>query len=567
MERVWILDTTLRDGDQSPGVALNADQKLEIARALAALRVDVIEAGFPASSPGDFQAVRRIAREVRGCVIAGLARAVPADVDACGEALRDAESPRIHIFISSSDIHIMHQLEKSREEVLEMARAAVARARRYCSDVEFSPMDATRSDRRFVYQMLEAVIDAGATVVNIPDTVGYAIPEEFADFIRSIRENVPNIHRAIISVHCHNDLGLAVANSLAAIRAGARQVEGCINGIGERAGNAALEEIIMALRTRRDFFGVEVGVDTTQIYRVSQLVSRLTGMPIQPNKAIVGVNAFRHQSGIHQHGVVKLRETYEIIDPRDIGLPRGGIIVLNKNSGRAGLRARLQELGYTLSDEEMDRVFRAFKELADRKGEVHDADLIALVTAERTPNEETFQLDLLQVSCANGTPTVTVRLVGPGGRVVETTVTGTAPLTPSHRTMGDLVGMSHRLVESYQVRTVPEPADDVPCTVTVWIDVNGHGFLGRGTDPDVIVAASRALKDALNQFLTRGVPPAAHRPSEVTVRIDADGQQLVGRARSTDVIVASARALMDALHGVLAAGASAEEAVPAGSHG
>ncbi len=563
MERVWILDTTLRDGDQSPGVALNADQKLEIARALAALRVDVIEAGFPASSPGDFQAVRRIAREVRGPVIAGLARAVPKDVDACWEALREAESPRIHIFISSSDIHIMHQLEKNREEVLEMARAMVARARRYCPDVEFSPMDATRSDRRFVYQMLEAVIDAGATVVNIPDTVGYAIPEEFADFIGSIRENVPNIDRVTISVHCHDDLGLAVANTLAAVRAGARQVEGCINGIGERAGNAALEEVIMALRTRRDFFGVEVGVDTTQIYRVSQLVSRLTGMPVQPNKAIVGVNAFRHQSGVYQHGVVKLRETYEIIDPRDIGLPRGGIIVLNKNSGRAGLQARLQELGYTLSDAEMDRVFRAFKELADQKGEVHDADLVALMTAERAPVGELFRLDLLQVSCAGGTPTVTVRLVGPGGRVVETTVTGTAPLESSHRTVGDLVGMSHRLVESYQVRTVPEPADDAPCAVTVWIDVNGHGFLGRGADPDVIVAASRALRDALSQFLTRGVPPAASsRTGEVTVRIDVDGRQWVGQARSADVIVASARALMDALQGVLTAGASAEEPVP-----
>ncbi|MCS7312685.1 MAG: 2-isopropylmalate synthase [Acidobacteria bacterium] len=564
MERVWIFDTTLRDGEQSPGVALNADQKLEIARALAALRVDVIEAGFPASSPGDFQAVRRIAREVRGCVIAGLARAVPNDVDACWEALRPAEAPRIHIFISSSDIHIMHQLEKNREEVLEMARAMVARARKYCPDVEFSPMDSTRSDRRFVYQMLEAVIDAGATVVNIPDTVGYAVPEEFADFIRSIRENVRNIDRVTISVHCHNDLGLAVANTLAAIRAGARQVEGCINGIGERAGNAALEEVIMALRTRRDFFGVEVGVDTTQIYRVSQLVSQLTGMPVQPNKAIVGVNAFRHQSGVHQHGVVKLRETYEIIDPRDIGLPRGGIIVLNKNSGRAGLQARLKELGYTLSEEEMDRVFRAFKELADQKGEVHDADLVALVTAERTSTTtgETFQLDLLQVSYANGTPTVTVRLVGPGGRVVETTVTGRVPLESSRRTMGDLVGMSHRLVESYQVKTVPEPVDDSLCAVTVWIDVNGHGFIGRGTDPDVIVAASRALKDALSQFLTRGVPPAAHRPGEVTVRIDADGRQLVGRAQSTDVIVASARALMDALHGVLAIGPLTEEAVP-----
>ncbi len=552
-KRIMIFDTTLRDGEQSPGVALRPDQKLEIARALAALRVDVIEAGFPASSPGDFHAVQLIAREVRDCTIAGLARAVPQDVDACWEAVRYAEAPRIHIFISSSDIHIMHQLEKDREQVLEMARTMVARARKYCPDVEFSPMDATRSERTYVYRMLEEVIKAGATVINIPDTVGYAIPEEFADFIRSIQENVPNIDKVIISVHCHNDLGLAVANTLAAIRAGARQVEVCVNGIGERAGNAALEEVVMALHTRRDFFDVTTGIDTTQIYRVSQLVSRLTGMPIQPNKAIVGANAFRHQSGIHQHGIVKLRETYEIIDPRDIGLPRGGIIVLNKNSGRAGLRARLEELGYRLSDEEMDRIYVAFKELADRKGEVDDRDLEALVSAERRPDRETFRLDLLQVYCNNGTLTVTVRLIGPDDRAMETTVTSPVPADGSPSDMDHLLGVANRLVETYQVNHTTDTDNGACCAVMVRIDVNGHNFIGRGTDADIIVASSRAMTEALKQALERGVVHTHHdHPGEVIVWIDLNGRRLVGRNRNSDIVVASARAMIEALHRVLA---------------
>src|SRR3990170_2532478 len=322
-DKVLIFDTTLRDGEQSPGVALGTNEKLEIARALEKMRVDFIEAGFPASSPGDFESVT---------AIAGLARAVAGDVDACWDAVKHAEHPRIHVFLSASDIHILHQLEKDREQVLEMARAQVARAKKHCSDVEFSPMDATRSEPEYVFRMLTECIEAGATTVNIPDTVGYAIPEEFEEFIRQIQERVPNIHKAVISVHCHNDLGLAVGNSLAAVRAGARQIETCVNGIGERAGNAALEEVVMAIKTRADFFGVTTNVDTTQIHRTSRLVSQLTGMVVQPNKAIVGANAFRHQSGIHQHGITKLRETYEIIDARDIGLNRAGMIALNKNS-------------------------------------------------------------------------------------------------------------------------------------------------------------------------------------------------------------------------------------------
>ena len=501
-DRVLIFDTTMRDGEQTPGVALNVEEKQEIARALERMRVDIIEAGFAASSPGDFEAVQRIAREVRGSVIATLCRAVPEDIDIGWEAVKEAESPRLHVFISSSDIHIMHMLEKDREHVLEMARTMVARAAKYCPDVEFSPQDATRSDPEYIYRMLKEVIDAGATTVNIPDTVGYAIPEEFAAFIRSIQERVPNIHRARISVHCHNDLGLAVANSLAAVKAGARQVEVCVNGIGERGGNASLEEVVMALKTRRDFFGVETGIDTTQIYRVSRLVSQLTGVPVQPNKAIVGANAFRHQSGIHQHGIVKLRETYEIIDPREIGLPRGGIIVLNKNSGRHGLRARLRELGYDLAEEELDRVFRAFKELADKKGEIDDRDLEMLVMEERRASVEGQRLDLLQVSCGNQlVPTATVRLLGPEGQVLQTTATGTGPVDASYRAINALVGVPNRLLE-YQVKSVTEGID-AQGEVTVRIEVDGHTFVGIGSDTDIVVASAKALMDALNRALTR----------------------------------------------------------------
>ena len=346
-DKVIIFDTTLRDGEQSAGAGLTTQEKLEIARQLERLGVDVIEAGFAASSPGDFQAVQTIAREVRGPIIASLARCHPNDVDQAWGAIKDAERPRIHVFISSSDIQIMHQLRRNPEEVLEMAVSSVERAKGHCEDVEFSPMDATRTDPEYLYTMLEAVINAGATTVNIADTVGYTIPSEFASRIEDIKANVPNIDRAVLSVHCHNDLGLSVSNSLAAVQAGARQVEGCINGLGERAGNASLEEVIMGIETRRDLFGVGTNIDTKQIYRTSRMVSDLTGFPVQPNKAIVGANAFRHMSGIHQDGVLKERTTFEIIDPESVGRP-SSTLVLGKLSGRAGLRARLEELGYML---------------------------------------------------------------------------------------------------------------------------------------------------------------------------------------------------------------------------
>lgn len=500
-ERVLIFDTTLRDGEQSPGVALNADDKLEIAKQLERLGVDIIEAGFPASSPGDLAAVSAVAKEVRGCTIAGLARAVPADVDACWEALRHAAEPRIHVFISSSDIHQMHTLAKDRETVLAMARENVARAAKYCPNVEFSPMDATRSEPEYVYRMLKECIDAGATTVNIPDTVGYAIPEEFEAFIRSIFERVPNIDKAIVSVHCHNDLGLAVAKSLAAVRAGARQVEGCINGIGERAGNAALEEIIMAIHTRKDFFGLTTNINTREIARTSRLVSALTGLTVQPNKAIVGGNAFRHQSGIHQHGVIKLRETYEIIDPYSVGWETGTQIVLNKNSGRHGLKKRLEELGYELSDEEINRIFLAFKELADRKGEIDDRDLESLVAEKMRTAREVYHLDHVQVTCGDhAIPTATVRLVAPDGRIVSDADTGTGPVDAVYRAINRIVGVPNELTE-FAVKAVTEGIDAIG-EVTIRIAAEGRTYVGRGADTDIVVAAAKAYMNALNRLLS-----------------------------------------------------------------
>ncbi|HWO94407.1 MAG TPA: 2-isopropylmalate synthase [Dehalococcoidia bacterium] len=510
--RVLIFDTTLRDGEQSPGVALNATDKLEIAHQLQRLGVDYIEAGFPNSSPGDFEAVTAIAKEVRGCAIAGLARAHPADIDACWDAVRHAEHPRIHVFVSSSDIHQMHQLKKDRDEVLELARTMVARAKKYTDDVEFSPMDATRSEREYVYRMLTECIEAGAGTVNIPDTVGYAIPEEFEQFLREIQENVPNIHRARISVHCHNDLGLSTANSLAAVRAGARQIECTINGIGERGGNASLEEVVMALKTRRDYFGVDVGVKTREIYRTSRLVSDLTGMVVQPNKAIVGANAFRHQSGIHQDGILKMRETYEIMDAHEIGWPSGGAeVVLGKLSGRHGFKARLEELGYELTDEEMSRAFLAFKELADKKAQIDDRDLEALVADKLRTTQEVYRLDLVQVTAGDHTtPTATVRLVAPDGRVLSDAALGTGPVDAVYRAINRIVQIDNRLTE-FSVKSVTEGID-AQGEVTIRIEMNGRTYVGRGADTDIIVASAKAYMNALNRALS------VHRPTDAEVR-------------------------------------------------
>ncbi|MFC1955062.1 2-isopropylmalate synthase, partial [Chloroflexota bacterium] len=415
MDKVVIFDTTLRDGEQAAGGTLNIPEKLEIARQLDRLGVDVIEAGFPISSPGDFESVSLIAREIRRPTICGLARAHPKDIDRAWEALKEAEHPRIHVFLSSSDIQIMHQLQKSRDEILKMTRDMVTRAKSYTDDIEFSPMDASRTDPKYLYQILEIAIDAGANTVNIPDTVGYAIPEEFGNLIDGIFQNVPNISRAVVSVHCHDDLGLAVANSLESVKQGARQVECTVNGIGERAGNASLEEIIMAIKTRKDFFALETNIDAKQIYKASRLVSDLTGFMVQANKAIVGANAFSHESGIHQDAVIKMPITFEIMDPKTVGIPSSSL-VMGKLSGRHAFKERLAELGYTLSENDLNRAFIAFKELADKKRDITDRDIESLVAEEQRAVSEVYHVDRIQVTCGDrGIPTAAVRLTTPDG--------------------------------------------------------------------------------------------------------------------------------------------------------
>jgi len=499
MERVIIFDTTLRDGEQAAGAMLNPQEKLEIARQLDALGVDVIEAGFPISSAGDLEAVRLIAREVRRPVICALAHAQRDAIDQAWLAVKEARAPRLHVFLSASDIHLDYQLKKTREEVLERAREMVARARGYCDDVEFSPMDASRTEPAYIYQILEAAVDAGARVVNIPDTVGYAIPQEFGDLIAGILQNVPNIGKATISVHCHNDLGLAVANSLEAVRRGARQVECTINGIGERAGNASLEEVVMAIKTRKDLFNLTTGIDTTQIYKTSRLVSELTGFAVQPNKAIVGANAFRHQSGIHQDGVLKKAITYEIMDPTEVGIPASSL-VLGKLSGRHAFKERLAELGYTLKDEAFNRAFQAFKELAEKKKEIRDRDIESVVAQELRTISEFYHLEHVQVSCGDhSVPTATVKLIGPDGQVVAHSATGTGPVDAVYKAINQIVKVPCRLTE-FSVKSVTEGIDAVG-EVVVRVESGGVTYTGRGAATDIIVASARAYMNALNRLL------------------------------------------------------------------
>lgn len=499
MDSLIIFDTTLRDGEQAAGGALNIDEKLEIARQLARLGVDVIEAGFPHSSPGDFKSVSLIAREVTEPVICALARAHPDDIDRAWEAVRVAARPRLHVFLSSSDVHLMYQIKKTREQVLEMAREMVGRAKGYTSDIEFSPMDASRTDPEYIYRLVEAVIAAGATTVNIPDTVGYAIPHEFGALIEGILNNVPNIDQAVISVHCHNDLGLAMANSIEAVRRGARQVECTVNGIGERAGNAALEEVVMAVKTRSDLFSITTGIKTEQIYRTSRLVSELTGFPVQPNKAIVGANAFSHESGIHQDGVIKMPITYEIIDPKTVGITASNL-VLGKLSGRHAFRERLAELGYTLSEDEFARAFAAFKELADKKKEVSDRDIESVIAQELRQVSETYHLDCVQVSCGDkGIPTASVRLISPEGKVVADAALGAGPVDAVYKAINRLVEVPNILTE-FTVKSVTEGIDAIG-EVVIRIESDGVTYTGRGADTDVIVASAKAYMNALNRLL------------------------------------------------------------------
>ena len=524
-DRVQIFDTTLRDGEQSPGISLNEPEKLEIAQQLARLGVDVIEAGFPIASPGDFAAVRTIAREVQGPVICGLARANATDIDRAWEAIRDSARPRIHTFLSTSDIHIEHQLQSTREDVRGLARASVAQARALCEDVEFSPMDATRADVEFTAEVIAIALEEGATTINVPDTVGYAMPDEYAAFLRRLVELVPALGDVTLSVHCHDDLGLAVANSLA----GARQVEGAINGIGERAGNASIEEIVMLLHTRGASVGLRTGVETTEIARTSRLVSRLTGYPVQPNKAIVGRNAFQHESGIHQDGVLKHRETYEIMDARTVGLDVDAL-VLGKHSGRAALRAALEQLGYPIDGAALNTAFKRFKDIADKKKQVTAMDLEALVTDELREELVGYGLDWFDVEASSRRPPhARVGVSTPEGEVREGAFFGDGPIDAVFRAINAATGVDARLRE-YRVGAVTGGQDALG-EVSVVVELG---------DPDAAVA---------------------HELAGILAGAKVTG---AGQAVATDIIEASGiaytRALSSAVRRAQAAARAPEEA-------
>jgi 2-isopropylmalate synthase len=495
-DRLIIFDTTLRDGEQAPGIALSPDEKVAIATQLARLRVDVIEAGFAASSPGDFKAVSRIAKEVRGPIIASLARTHPDDIDAAADAIKAAERKRIHVFISTSPIHMESMLRMTPDEVLKAITESVHRAKRYADDVEFSPQDATRSDYDFLIESCRAAVAAGATTINIPDTVGYAIPADFVGLMSRVYDEVREGNEdVVISTHCHNDLGLAVANSLAAIHAGARQIEGAINGIGERAGNTSTEEIIMAVKTRQDYFGVDIGADTTQIFETSRLVSKLTGYPIQYNKAVVGRNAFAHESGIHQHGVLRDRETYEIMDPTAVG--HQSVLVLGKHSGRAAFADAMTKLGFTLEDDDFLRAFTRFKELADRKGEISEEGLRAIVSEETDIKSEQVRLVSIHVSGGSDEDPQAVVRVEHGGKELEAAATGDGMVNAAFVAIQNIFGMGASLID-YRVSPLTAGADAM-AEVSVIIQVKSSTYAGRGVSTDVVEGSARAFVAALNK--------------------------------------------------------------------
>ena len=499
--RVVIFDTTLRDGEQSPGISLNTGEKLEIAQQLARLGVDVIEAGFPITSPGDFEAVQTIARTVEGPVIAGLARTHVADIDAAYNAVRDAARPRIHTFISTSDIHIVHQLQTTRDDVKGQARAAVAHAKQYVDDVEFSPMDATRAEIEFTAEVCAIAIAEGATTINIPDTVGYTMPDEYSAYLARLYELVPALRDVVLSVHCHDDLGLAVANSFAGLLAGARQVECAINGIGERAGNAALEELVMLLHTRQADIGLHTGVVTREISRASRLVSRLTGYPVQPNKAIVGRNAFAHESGIHQDGVLKERTTYEIMDATTVGL-EANAIVLGKHSGRHALQQALSELGLDLTGQALNTAFKRFKALADKKKQVTAMDLEALVTDELREEIAAYALEWFDVEASSRRPPhATVGLRSPEGEELTGSFTGDGPVDAIFRAINAATGVDARLRE-FRVDAVTGGQDALGETSVV-LEVSGVTGAGQGVSTDILEAAGRAYVRALSNAVRR----------------------------------------------------------------
>ena len=509
--KLVFFDTTLRDGEQSPGASMNIKEKIEVARQLERLGVDVIEAGFPISSPGDFESVKLIAKEIKGPGIAGLCRANIKDINACWNAVKYSKKPRIHIVIATSDLHIKRKLLKTREEVLDMAVSSVRYAKKFCGDVEFSAEDASRSDFDYLAKVIKAVIEAGATTVNIPDTVGYAMPDEFGKMIEDLRSRVTNVDKAVMSVHCHNDLGLAVANSLAAIRAGVRQVECTVNGIGERAGNAALEEIVMALKTRKQYFGLEYGINTKELYKSSRLVSALTGISVQPNKSVVGSNAFAHEAGIHQDGVIKERLTYEIMRPQDVGVPSSKL-VLGKHSGRHALHKRLKELGYDLGAAELEKVYEKFKILTDKKKVVFDDDLSALVEEDLNQTAETYALEYLNTSSGTGViPTATLRLAknektSPAGKAAKKTIIqeaacGDGPVDAAYKAIDKITGVKVKLVD-YSLRAI-SGGKDAQGEVSVKVEYKGASFSGRGTSTDIIEASAKAYLQAINKIAAK----------------------------------------------------------------
>ncbi len=498
--KIKIFDTTLRDGEQCPGASLNPEEKLEIARQLAKLGVDVIEAGFAIASPGDFESVKQIAQQIKGPIICSLARARKEDIERAWEAVKHSDKPRIHTFLATSPIHMEKKLRMTPEQVLETAAKMVKLAKSLCPDIEFSPEDAGRSDPEFLYKVIGAVIDAGASTINVPDTVGYTMPWEFGKLIEDIIKNVPQVKQknVTISVHCHNDLGLAVANSLAAVKAGANQVECTINGIGERAGNASLEEIVMALKTRHDFWDCEIGINTTEIYKTSRMVSNLTGLLVQPNKAVVGANAFAHEAGIHQAGVLRARETYEIMKPEDIGLTESRL-VLGKHSGRHAFADKLKDMGYMLTEENLEKAFAKFKELADRKKEISDRDLETIVADEVYVVPETYTIESVEVS--SGThkpPTAKVKLIYQG-KPKEVTESGVGPIDAIYRAIEKLTGVSPKLVD-FTIQAITG-GTDAQGEVTVRVKENDHIFVGHGASMDIILASAKAFLAAINRLL------------------------------------------------------------------
>jgi len=512
-DKVAVFDTTLRDGEQAAGTRLGSREKLMIARQLAQLNVDVIEAGYPASSPEDFEAVQLVCQEIQGPTVCALSRAVPDDIEACGRALAKAKRPRIHTGIGASDIHISGKFQDDKYgktlalkkvKILKMAVDAVKLARKYSDDVEFYAEDAGRADPSYLFEMIEAAIGAGATVINVPDTTGYTVPEQYGRLISSIREKVPNIARATISVHCHDDLGMAVANTLAGVLNGARQVEGTINGIGERAGNAALEEVVMALRTRGDYFKLDTAIETRELYRTSRLVADLLGIQVPPNKAVVGGNAFSHSSGIHVDGFLKERETYEIMRPEHVGISESRV-VLTARTGRHGLRDRLKKLGYALSQHELNQAYQRFLAIADKKQEVFDEDLIAILHDEIHPLPEIYKLEYLQIySGTSAIPTATVRI-----RVKDATREGAAigdgPVDATCKAIAEVTKTAAKL-QRYEIRAVTSGTEAMG-EVTVQVEENGRKVVGRGASTDVIEASARAYIDGLNKLASlRGRP-------------------------------------------------------------